>query len=1791
MSWVDIIKSPSMADDTPPSSSSAESSPVKVLYFSNEHPHGEIQHFFRKLHTHSKDRNHPTLARFIDEATIAIRDEVRQLPAFLRDLIPHFESILNFGDWTELRNGPFSGAIDGVLLCIAEIGSLIGYYESNPSEFNHHPATTCLAGLGVGLLVSTAFSLANDVSDLAITGAEVVRLAFRLGVHVDQVSQNLEPRNASGPPDSWACVISDVTEAEVQAELDAAQADDKLPKSGKVFISAGNQTSVTISGPPSRIKGLLLDHDFFRNSRSVNIPVYGGMCHAAHVFGESNALAIVEPERVDRLSKRLAPRLPVLCSSTGQAYLAQSATDLFTQVVLELLTQKIYWDNVVRGIVTHCRNLETLSCQLHIFHKSLPVQELVSALEDVANLELTTQNVTSWVLQQQTEGKGPRGPMQAKIAVVGMACRLPGAADVDEFWDVLAKGLDVHQEIPPDRFDVNTHWDPTGKNLNTSQTRYGCFIQDPGLFDAAFFNISPREAEQTDPMQRLALVTAYEALQRAGYVPNRTSNANTHRVGTFYGQAADDYREVNGGQQVGTYYIPGGCRAFGPGRINYFFNFWGPSFSVDTACSSSLAAIQAACTSLWAGDCDTVIAGGMNVLTNSDGFAGLSQGYFLTKTPNACKTWDAEADGYCRADGIGSLVLKRLEDAEADNDNILGVILGAATNHSAEAVSITHPHVEAQTELTRQIVNRAGIDPLDVSYVELHGTGTQAGDMVEIKSVTDVFAPVTRRRTSNQPLYIGAVKANVGHSESAAGVTALIKVLLMFQKERIPRHIGIKTAINPAFPKDLDKRNVRIPFEEQAWPRVQGKKRIAIVNNFSAAGGNTTIALEEPPIRVVTETDPRSHHVVSLSAKSKVSLKNNTERYLSYLQAHPDASLADLGYTTTARSVHHNYRISFAATTIEQVTAQLTSKLATVDSLKPIPPTGGPSIAFAFTGQGASYQSMSIELFHTSPYFRSQILHLDSLARSQGFPSFIPAIDGSFPKEHAHSAVITQLAQVCTQISLAKLWASLGVKPTVVIGHSLGEYAALHTAGVLSASDAIFLVGQRATLLEKKCQAGSHKMMAVRASQDEIDSVPGGRPSDVEIACANGPKDIVLSGPSEAIEKLKVSLEGAGNRCFVLDVKFAFHSSQMDPVLDDIETIATGGVLFKAPELPFVSPLLRKVVFDANSVNATYVRRATRETVDFVGALQAAQDMHMVDEKTAWVEIGPHPVCMNFVKANMPETSLAVASLRRGEYSWTTMAQSMCSLHLAGVELDWNEFHRPFEKALRLLDLPVYAWNNKNYWMQYNGDWALTKGNDFYTKKKEAEVVMPKSSLSTSSVQQIIEEEIDPAGTSKVTMQSDLMQKEFLAAARGHSMNGCGVVTSSIHADIAFTLGGYLYRKLHPEITNIDMDVSDLQVHKGLVVQQNTQIPQLIRVSAEISAQEPGTARLHWYNVPSDEAFATASIYYGSADSWLDRWSPITHLVQSRVESLEQLARDGLATRFYKDTAYWMFAKSLVDYADKYRGMQSVIMKGLEAVADVTLDSSSPGGLWTVPPQFIDSVAHIAGFVMNVSDGVDNTANFCVTPGWGSMRFAKPLVAGAKYTSYVKMIPTKDDPTVYLGDVYILQDGVIVGLVEAIQFRRYPRILLSRFFSPPDSVKAQQFAAATTTAPKKTPEKQESVKVPEAPKTAPIPTPASNPQVKPAAAPAAQPPPQAEPQKEESGIVAQAMAIIAGEAGIDQSELQDDVQFANVGVDSLLSLVIAEKFRAELGVPAAGGLFLEYPTVGEVRSWLTEYYG
>ncbi|CAG9984938.1 unnamed protein product [Clonostachys byssicola] len=1801
------------------SNESTPQSPLRLFYFHNELPPDDLQFLLRQLYNQSKDNGHPYLARFLNEAVKAVRKEVSKLPLNLRSLVGPFESIHALAEQESLRRGVLCGSIDGVILFVLQLGIFIGNCETHsPNQVKYRELdSTILLGLGIGLLVATTLSLSPTLGDVPSVGAEVVCIIFRLGVLVADTSQNLEPLDEDGKFDSWAHFMRDVRPKDVQRELDELHSyqartnisEMQCPEATKVFISAKSKSSVTLSGPPSRLNELKRVSEFFQNRKAVPLPVFGGLCHAGHVYTDKDAIQVVASPVLGNCH----PWVPVLATGNGIPFPAENGAELLQQVILEILARQIVWEEVIKSVVEYSRASKSYRpVAICAIRGSLPLNELKDAL-DARETAPATQisDLAVWIDHPTSGGSNPGLAQQSKIAIVGMSCRMAGGAtNTERFWDVLEKGLDVHRRIPEDRFDAESHYDPEGKWVNASHTPYGCFIEEPGLFDAPFFNMSPREAEQTDPMQRLALVTAYEALERAGFVADRTPSSNKTRVGTWFGQASDDYREVNTAQEISTYFIPGGCRAFGPGRINYFFKFSGPSYSCDTACSSSLAAIQNACTALWNAEVDTVVAGGMNILSNSDAFAGLSQGHFLTKTPNACKTWDVDADGYCRGDGVASIVMKRLEDAEADNDNILGIIVGAGTNHSADAVSITHPHAGSQAFLYRKVLDRAGVDPFDVSYIEAHGTGTQAGDIQELTSITDVFAPLTaRRRSSNQPLAIGAVKSNFGHSEAAAGVTSLLKVLLMFQKHVIPPHVGIKTSLNPKLPRHLDKRNLHIPFKATPWPRNSDKKRIAMVNSFSAAGGNTSLVVEEAPDRPLPQADPRPSHAVAVSAKSKVSLKGNLERLLTYLDENPSVSLANLSYTTTARRHHYNHRLTFNVSDVSMLREQIAHSLKSIERHRPVPNTLPPSVAFTFTGQGGAYKSSNLELFHHSPLFRLHIFQLDRIVQGLGFPSFIPSINGSSHREYDHGTIITQVALTCVEIALAKYWESLGVKPDLVMGHSLGEYAALCVAGVLSASDAIYLVGTRARLLEQRCSKGTHGMLAVRSSVADIKGTIGHL--SYEIACINSPDATVLTAEVIDLEVVESALKEAGYACTRLEVAFAFHSTQTDPILEDYERLAKSNVTFRTPKIPVISPLLARVVCDGKTVNARYLARATRETCNYLSAISDALSVSIIDKETVWIEIGPHPVTAAFVKTVVDPSSCAVPSLRRGENNWTTLAQSLGALHCVGVGVNWNEFHRPFEEHLRLLDLPTYCWTNKNHWIQYNGNWALTKGNCFYDSKKNTRASAASvSSFQTSLVHRIIAEEFSGMfGT--VTMESDLMSSDFLTAARGHSMNGCAVVTSSIHADIAYTLGEYVTKNLGTPLKSQDLNIASLKVSHGLVARADTSKPQLIRVIARTTSLSDGIS-VEWYNVDDDgstspNAFATAALACGTSSDFLASWVPLTHLIESRIDALDCMSRQGIASQFSGKMAYTLFASSLVDYADKYRGMQSVVISSFEGFAKIRL-STEQEGVWTVPPHFIDSVAHLAGFIMNVSDAHDTVNNFCVTPGWNSMRLAKPLEPGSELQSYVKMIPSKDDDSVFFGDIYVLQNGEIVGMVGGIQFRRYPRILLSRFFSPSDSYRQAQLSlkhrasigtypipvqlGVAGTTPRTADQEQSNEEYCETPPTS------GHPDMAIFSSTTGQPTPSESPGSskriiqgsEPESMTTKATGLIATETGIAPSELIDDARFSDIGIDSLMSLVIAEKFRTELGIAVNSGLFLEYPTMGALRSWLLEYY-
>lgn len=1621
-----------------------------------------------------------------------------------------------------------------------------------------------MLGLCTGLLAGSAVASSKTLEELLPIAVEAVRIAFRAGSCVGAAKDALvHPTDAR---ESWSTIVTGTNETAAKSAISEFNDARKIPESAQAYVSAVSVMAITISGPPSTTKRLFEETDAFKSAR-VPIPVYAPY-HAPHLHNQSDIERILNGETAELLSS-YRPQALIHSASSGNCHTATNTLDLIKSALGEILLEAVRWDNLLEEAVSQVTAVSSAECFVSAIGVTNVANSLASALKVGGQASISVRDHTSWVAKtEETKGR----TQNDKIAIVGLAGRFPGAATHEKLWELLEKGLDVHREIPADRFDAQAHYDPSGKGKNKSHTPYGCFIDEPGLFDPRFFNMSPREAAQTDPMGRLALTTAYEALEMSGYVPNRTPSTKLHRIGTFYGQTSDDWREINAAENVDTYFITGGVRAFAPGRINYYFKFSGPSYSIDTACSSSLAAIQLACTSLWAGDCDTACAGGLNVLTNPDIFSGLSKGQFLSKT-GSCKTYDNDADGYCRGDGCGTVILKRYEDAIADKDNILGCILGAATNHSAEAVSITHPHAGAQEFLYKKVLANAGVDAHEISYVEMHGTGTQAGDGIEMTSVTNAFAPRNRQRKPEETLHLGAIKANIGHGEAASGINSLAKVLMMMRKNAIPANVGIKGVMNKTFPKDLLQRNVHIETKQVAWPRNGTEKRRLFLNNFSAAGGNTAIIMEDGPLREAPKiVDPRGMQTVTVTGRSIASLKRNIDNLIQYLDQNPETTLSSLAYTTTARRIQHNYRVAICVDDISKVKTALQAQLKDTYSPIAMVPT---KTAFTFTGQGSQYTALGKKLYEDLPSFKADIEQLDNLARLHKLPSFIPLLDGT--DVATLSPVVVQLGMACIQVALARMWASWGVKPTAVIGHSLGEYAALHVAGVLSASDMVLLVGRRAQLLEQECTANTHGMLAVKGSVDAIKEALGDKMT--EIACMNGPEETVLCGTVDLVASTNELLAGKGFKATKLNVPFAFHSAQVEPILEKFKAEAAP-VVFNKPQVPVLSPLTGDVIVESGVIGPDYLARHARETVNFWSALSTGKEDKAFDDKTAWVEIGAHPVCSGMVKSSLGGSPCTAGSLRRNEDPWKTLANSISTLYLAGVALDFNEYHREFNDAQELLELPTYSFDSKRYWLDYHNNWTLTKGEaPRAIEPKAIEAPLPaKSKLSTTSCHRIVREELH-ANSGTVVVQSDLSDPKLKATISGHQVNGNPFCPSSLYADQAMTIADYLYKQLRPNMTTPGLNVCHMEVTKGLIPQYPPP-PAGQHLQIEATADlETNKVEIKYRTVPADGSkvlaeHAFGTIKYEDASAWKAEWARTQFMVQTQIDILMQKLQTGAAHKVLRGMAYKLF-KALVTYADNYRGMEEVVLDGntTEATASVQFQTTPADGEFFCSPYWIDSLAHLSGFIVNASDHLDSDNSVYISHGWGSIRISKTLSPEKKYRSYVRMQPAPGNVSV--GDVYILEDGEVIGMVMGLKFQNIPRRALNIMLPPPGATAAPAKAAPAKAA---TPAPVKAATVKAAPKPATKST-------KPAKPVARVPKPSA------NSITSRVMKIIAEETDVDMAELVDEAAFENLGVDSLMSLTISAKFREDLDLEISSTLFSDYPTVGEMKKFFSQYDG
>jgi acyl transferase domain-containing protein len=875
------------------------------------------------------------------------------------------------------------------------------------------------------------------------------------------------------------------------------------------------------------------------------------------------------------------------------------------------------------------------------------------------------------------------------IAVIGLGCRVPGGAnDAASFWKLLAEGVDAIGPMPADRWDIEALFDADPATPGRIATRSGGFIEGIDRFDAGFFGIAPREAQGMDPQQRLLLEVAWEALEHAGTAPDRLERS---RTGVFVGVCSSDYTylQLKSGDAalLDAHFTSGIAHSVFSGRLSYLLGLQGPSLTIDTACSSSLVAVHLACQSLRSGESRLALAGGVNLMLSPDLYIALSHSRMLAPD-GRCKTFDASADGFARAEGCGVVVLKRLRDAQLDGDRVLAVIRGSAVNQDGPSSGLTAPNGPAQEAVVREALQQAGFAPADIGYVEAHGTGTQLGDPLEVHALGAVFAG---DRDTQRPLVIGSVKTNIGHLEAAAGVTGLIKLVLSLQHRTIPKHLHFREPSRHIAWDDLP---LVVPTEAMPWQPIGGR-RIGGVSSFGFSGTNAHVIVEEAPSVEAVPAARRSAGLLALSARDDNALSALAARYAAGLEGGVDAELGDICFTANHGRAHFAHRATIAARSIDELRAGLLAlsqrtpreRLRTAHVVR----RDAPRIAFLFTGQGAQYPDMAHGLYDGEPVFRTA---LDRCAEVLATRLERPLLDVLFGADAARldETARTQPALFAVEYALAELLRSWGITPNIVMGHSIGEYVAACVAGVLPLDDALLLVAERGRLMQSLPAGGA--MAAVFASEERVAMALAERPGLVSIAAVNAAEQTVISGVAEAVDALCRRLGDAGVRCQRLAVSHAFHSPLVEPILDAFERAASG-VRFAVPRLRLVSNVTGRLADPGEIVQPSYWRRHLRGAVRFGDGLSALATL----APDCIVEVGPHPTLLGFASSVFGEAAPAlIPTLRKGRDDREQMHDALASLYLGGVSPNWLEVGRGVPR--RIVDLPSYPFQRERHWFQ-----------------------------------------------------------------------------------------------------------------------------------------------------------------------------------------------------------------------------------------------------------------------------------------------------------------------------------------------------------------------------------------------------------------------------------------------------------------------------------------------------------
>lgn len=1371
------------------------------------------------------------------------------------------------------------------------------------------------------------------------------------------------------------------------------------------------------------------------------------------------------------------------------------------------------------------------------------MRKLSARLVNMVDLERQTQSVG---------GASTRLYADTDIAIIGMACKVAGADDVNQFWQLLCEGKSQHREVPAERFPFKSAY--RSEECSGARKWFGNFMDDHDAFDHKFFKKTPREAASMDPQQRQVLQVAYQAVEQSGYF--HKANPDTH-VGCYIGVCAVDYENNVACHPANAFTATGTLRGFIAGKISHFFGWTGPGLTLDSACSSSLVSLHLACQALLNGECNAAVAGGSHVMTSPLCYQNLAGASFLSKT-GQCKPFDIAADGYCRGEGCAVVFLKRLNTAIADNDQVLGVIAGTAVRQNENRTPIVVPNAPSLTDIFKDVLKKSKLSPEQIGMVEAHGTGTPVGDPAEYDSIRRVLGGCATQRTSQ--LLLSSVKGLIGHLECTSGMASLVKTVLTIRKGTVPPQASFNT-LNPAVKAEEEDR-ITVPTSLTQW---DSGYRAALINNYGASGSNASMVVVQAPrvgscaLAPSRETAERevakqSKMPFSICAMDDKGIKAYASALNRFLSQHPDTALADLSFNVTRQSNRTLPRRQlFTCRSVSEFKEQISA----LENERPVQQSNArpktPPVILAFGGQISTFVGLDRRVYDNMGILQEQLDLCDGFCRALGLASIFPSI---FQREPIDDPVQLQTALFAMQYSSAKCWIVAGVKPVAVLGHSFGELTALCVAGVLSLKDAIKMIATRAKAIRDEWGTDKGVMMALEASLQDVERLVQVSNAALKesqepavIACFNGPRSYTLAGSAAAIEAVVGVLSSDMSfkvRWKKLNVTNAFHSTLVEPLMVSLRESAAD-LTFEQPSIEWA----RCTETDPGpEITGDFFAEHMRDPVYFNHCVQRLSSRY---PEAVWLEGGSNSTVTSMVSRALgaPQNNTFVPVDLSSDNACDNLADTTVKLWATGVDVTHWPHSGTQSSQYDVLLLPPYQFAKSKHWIELKDVQGVSA-------EAAEKPTLPLPAVETEKLPETLLTFVgfqDSSTKRHARFRVNTTTPQFIELMKGHTIaHTAPICPATVQIDLAIDALSQVVavgkEDFNPEIFDVE-NLSPICANPSLDV----------RLDLEASADQPGAWLFKFTSSTSPGSSTSTTHTTGrivpsakalSTELDLSRYQRV--ISHSRCRDLLDAAdpEDVIQGR----SIYKIFA-DVVDYGEQYRGLVKLVGKGNMSAGSVAKDFS--GKTW-FDAHLSDAFCQVGGIFVNCMTTRDASEIFIAR---GLERWARSChLAESRPGSYDVLAFHNGSTTdgAFLTDVFVFRPdtGTLVEAILGIHYVRVPKLSISKLLTRLTNTSAPLAVAAPVAAPSSAVAVGLSPAVNHARGPAPQASKdATEKSTKPKKAQAAA------ALSVEDVVFAKLKAVLCDLAGVEEGDIKIDSNLADLGVDSLMGMELMGELESK----------------------------